>query len=702
MKYYLYLDESGMFLDDSGRQGTAPSIVAGLLLAGRPLNRQQAESYFYAVKKSSPAFRDINVRNFHGLEENDAALPEFVVTLLIKAIKSNANSSLVEFSSVHLNKLGNRDLKYLNIFAEGVIQLLQKLLLMTSEKVDLHIIYARRVSNEASEKAGYGIYLTNEEYNVRIRERIFLRLARFSRAARDRVAVSLQQGDANNDVELMLADAVNTVLRGKRALFSPDQLGKVDKLPIMRFEALADDAWSMVCKYLESNQLAEALLAWFVDYYEDACHQAHQNEFYELLERKIRDVGRDGMQRQHEILSQQLNNMAINRDFARTEKLLHRLQDEYLTFLQARQLDSVWFKFDLYFHALTYYSHLGRHRDARAAIEVCNSLLGSLPSSWEMVDYYISYRLRLAEYYKDNFDFCEAMKVLSGLEKLLCDTLEVMGMVDELGMFAGNLTSDSLGKVYNSMTAALSCMERSEENYDRGMSCSELALRHKPDNRSRVGLSTAALACHYGHIAKALEYLYMAFDVEDSADGAHKLAVLLERILPVNYGSIFALRVYADIMAGAVEHDRGLADSMYEALKQADCMEAVLAMPDYPANVVLWKYAVYRMCSGLKGSEAAARKSLEIAYAHIENITIYMQGLAAQADFAACTRSKNSYANELNDLQRHVQAVLAQPDLPEAVLRVANDFACKISSLEGDSVEARQVLREAASSIPVL
>ena len=39
--------------------------------------------------------------------------------------------------------------------------------------------------------------------------------------------------------------------------------------------------------------------------------------------------------------------------FSRTEKLLHRLQDEYLTFLQARQLDSVWFKFDLYFHALT-------------------------------------------------------------------------------------------------------------------------------------------------------------------------------------------------------------------------------------------------------------------------------------------------------------------------------------------------------------
>lgn len=168
MKYYqLYLDESGSFKEAHGR---TPSIVAGYLTS-RKLNQNWVTGLMEKVKHSKRDYKNININYFHGKDEKNQHLQEYVTDLICQLCANDIR--LVEFKNRRNFNIIDSDVTYLNVFVQGIIQLIRYLLSETRDRITLEIIYAHRIYVEEKEKTDTLIRIEQEAYEQRIEERMF-------------------------------------------------------------------------------------------------------------------------------------------------------------------------------------------------------------------------------------------------------------------------------------------------------------------------------------------------------------------------------------------------------------------------------------------------------------------------------------------------------------------------------------------------
>ena len=622
--YQLFLDESGGFIENrNGKKVQKPSIVAGYLTEDKDCNELWAKSIFRDTKNSNSNFSKINIDPFHGLETfNNPNLTAFV-TAVLQRLCNNKSIRLVEFKNMKGLDIVNSNTTYLNVLTEGIVQLVIELLVVSKGKVHLDIIYA--------ERSGIKI----DEYTERLKERLTLQFAAFPEQTKNRFTYTIKCGDAKKDNVLMLADAVCSALRGFTSLFTAEEKAIIKTLKNrprgLRYYVLANKAWQNMEAFLVDNRLADFVYHWYIRIDDDKALKEHEEKFKEIVIKKFKTGSPNFIRSQFKLLSQIIDSIVSERKFKVADIVMDHLFNDFFPMLEQAGVGVKRHLFDLHFYRLTTCTHQGAVALGNREMQICDELLKQIEWSYEDLEYLLTYKLRKVEQQKNAFDFRGALETLTGMEKLLEESLNVITLVDDLGEFSKNLKSKMLGKVLGSKVAVESyLLHEMPELKEQILLDSDKAIQQFTE-RSDIArqYQTRAMAEYkLGNYANAVKALKEAADVSDD-----KLMMLVRRFKETR--DEFGLMHYANIMALATADGLQLGKEMYEAWNQENPLELVNNLEvNYPKYVIQWRVATTRcnLGAGVK-AEIYYKLAMDEALKDINVPTVYAAGLAIEAEY---------------------------------------------------------------------
>lgn len=694
MEYFeLYLDESGQFRETN--QSGRPSIVSGYMMR-RKCSEAWGRQVLSKVKSKAAAFENINIDEYHAMETDNHSLPEFNV-LLMEELENNG-AEMIVFKNHRGNQVVNSDITYLNVFADGVLELSRHLLTKYKDNIQLNILYASRIWVEEKERDGSIFTIKQNEYMDRIQERIILRMAQVSPRDRNRIQYRLQWGKAKTSYLLMIADAINFSFRGGVSKFSDEQKNRIKSLKQLSFSTLEHGAWQIIQSYIAGNRLADAVYSWYGEYYDELKLQ-HTKEFNELILSNLQQLGLADIKVQFDILSQQIKALVDTRNYETANKLMERISQKLFPILSENKLLPTEVDFDLHFFRLTTATHQGDMEGAEQQIKICRDKLSGLPATWETMDYYISYKLREVEHLKNKFDFIEAISNLNKLERILNDAVSVVQMIDELGSFGENLKSTTLGKVLGSRVTARCyySLERPDELALARLD-SDAALEQFSNEYDKKRQYTTRTMVEYmdGNFEEALEWLCRACDIEE-----YSPEELLEALKRDKNRSVFSIYYYTGLMAAALLKGHKIGEEMFDSWNKITPEEIIPDSREYPVNIILWKIGT---CKAFKQSGAAAEyyhEAVSVTNNQINNLPNYVARLAMKAEYAGLLEQKNfkkNFQSFNRDYQKWKEHALTSTKSLQSFI----DELIDRIEMEKDSHEKQKLSLQIARHIPIL
>lgn len=697
MKYTLYLDESGNF-EDNGKT-YKPSIVAGYLFSGDGLTEESARNIMYEVKCSKLIFSNIDIKHFHGMESIDDNTVEFMTKVSEKLSKKGGQ--LIAFVNEKSRKLVNTDVTYINVFAEGVIQLIKQLMNRDKGHVELNIYYAHRIHVKLKKETGENSRIEENEYRERIDERIILRLANLSQSMRSKIKYSLKTGNATKDAPLMLADIVNGVLRGLRNKLSREQLNRIENLNPWRFKTLENDSWEVIQRLIAEENIASALFRWYGEFYDELKNQ-FTDKFEMMIKEKISEISERQRKIQYSILSEQIKILVDSREYSIATNLLQRLIDKYIPFTKDVKIYNEQLDFDMHFFMLTIATHKGEVDAESEEISKCRSLVKKLPYTWENLEYYLNYKMREIEHLNNIFDFSATIGELNKLENILSNAVELIGMIDELDEFANNIKSTTLAKVLNSRGRIRCFGILDNDTYELALKDFENARKHfvEESDISRVYQGMTLLECVFGNYDKAIRMLALSVGIDDDIT-YEKIISAIQKDGKFNQ---FVLVQYVNIMTKWSKINILESGKMYTALYNSSVVKKVLEENNicYPVTVIKWRIARYLAMKGNNKALSLYRNARKQSLVNKKQYTIYAQGLSMWAEQLALVKIGNKeYLNELTELINIYDEFSIK--IPVSMQKYFTDWheileACK--SL--NQIEAKEGLLKISNNIPII
>ena len=623
--YYLYLDESGQFEENLK---TKASIIAGFLGRNLICTEQRAEKIFSQVKAGDANFSEIEIDPFHAMESNNKNIPQFIVALLNKIAKENFQ--IITFKSQKNYNIVNSDVTYLNVFAEGIVNLVQRLLAETNDEIILNVLYASRLNVKDSEKRKIYISIEEKEYTERIEERIAWRMAQLNLSDRNRVQIKLTVGKALNLKTLMLADAVCFALRGGTRNFTAEQKAEIKKFPIMPFSVVEQISWSTIQNALIENRLADAI------YFAYGTERQNLPEdrteiFSDLLINKLKNIGSVARKLQFNLISQLIGTLVENREYQATNNFIDALEEKIFPLLREQNIDCEEFYFDVHFYKLTVATHQGNTLAEQREIKICREHLSKLPATCETLDYYLKYKLREVEHLKNIYDFEKSIEELNNLEKILSDTVSLVQMIEELGDFGKNISSTTLGKVIGSRTAAKIYSLPTHPQYlksAREDSDAAIAYFIAKSDKARQYQTRSMLETVAKNFDESLSWLGKAFEVEENISPTK----VLQAIMNFQGTKIFGFLHYTNLMATAMECENSLGKKMYDAWINLDAESVLLNNLEYPEPLIYRQIGKCRALQGNKNAKKYYDAAIKSCLDNPNNFTIYFAGLIIEAD----------------------------------------------------------------------
>lgn len=593
--YYLYLDESGQF-KNNGQQ----SMVGGYLMKGK-ISEHAAAQMLDAVKASDEAFAGVSTHPFHAMVDAQNHVPGIprYITVLLQKLSADRHARLVAFEKQPDHFIVDSDKTYLDVFASGVHALLQTLLREMQRDMapfQLHILYAHRRDVTFSENQRVDTSIWSEEYRQRIEERIGLLLAKLPRVDRKRIqSVELKTAGGDEHSCLMLADAVCFALCGGKDNFSPLQSGILASLPTLSYSVPEKATWEMLQDCFVQNRMADAILLWCGLYGKDL--GCRKREFHRTLVHYFE--GADSRERAitGSIISAYFQQLLSMRRYDAANELFDALMRDFFPLMEQNgiALDSM--KFDLHFYRLTTATHQGNTQASAQEMEVCRALLKHLPKTFETLDYYLDYKLREIEHWKNVYAFDRAVQELKQHRECMENLLNVLGDVGDLGDYGADVKSNTLGKIYGSLLQTwtflglrdAAALENARKAFDLAMAQFTDARDQQRECQYRVATEIAA-----GRYDDAFGCLCRAAGLEENATPEEVLAAILA--MRGSNNRLFALLHYAHLMDDALRSSHALGRQLYDAWQQASGAVSELFPTDtddkdkYPRSIILWHF----------------------------------------------------------------------------------------------------------------
>lgn len=688
--YYLYLDESGRFVEQN--KYVLPSIVAGYISENEECTTEWAETLLHQVQEKEAWFASIDISHFHAMELCNPNLPTYnpagtdFVTQVVSALAQNGIRLVCMKNKRGMNVVDS-DYTYLNVFAEGVARLIRHLLLETEDRIFLHILYAHRVFVETTDgnqvrsiPDGERKRIPSIEYTTRIREKIDVRLAELAKGDLDRFAgLELKTGNAKNASPLMIADAVCFALRGGRRNMTNAQLAAIDKVETIVLPVLENTNWERIQNLLVGNQLASAIYTWY-GHHDDQELQSKTVEFHKQILDKIKKLGAPGRDSQLQLLSRYVGALVDIRDISSADVILNGLIVDLYPLLLNAGIEVFRSYFDLCFYKLTTATHSGNTADAQKMIDLCENLAGNIPWTLEDLDYIVSYKLRKVEHLKNIFRFKKAEKELRSLAKILSKTKRYVSTIKGRGGKHGNIKSMLLLKITGSLLQT-QCYLLAEGKvtakkiHKTARVAFENAARDEDILRHE---QTLAMAAYYsGNVEEALAWLKKAFclSVNDTTGN------LIHTI--VKERNEFGLMHYAAIMAISACQKPLLSTQLYHEWDSSGAGALLAgAKNDYPAYLTYWRLAKTRVILKI-GDSGNGFYQLAAAMAEKEpaNMTFYAAGLAIEADRFGMLADESNFQESWQALSEHLNVLLQRPELPKSMASIFSEWADFLSEI---------------------
>ena len=632
MEYTLFLDESGNFKEEA----KMPSVVAGYLVEGKALDEKWAKNILKKVKESSSLFNGIDIDHFHGMNDFSKPMQEFSVRVM-ESLKDK-EIELISFQSKRNAKIVDSDITYLNVFALGLIRLFEKLVIAKKGSITINVVYASRIRVVEKEATDRYVQIEMEEYKRKIEEHLALKIAQWSNQYRQKLSYTLTMGSATRNPLLMLADAINYGTRGCFQNFDAELKNRVKALKVTTLKVHSADKWTAIRNSIVKDNFAAGIISWYGD--NDVELAAFSNEFEDILSDTLATMDSKLFSIHYNMLSAYITNIITQRKLDYACELIRRLQEEFLPFL-GRYISNInKYHFDLAFQMFTAASHKGDYDLSTKCIVECDSYLGRLDISYESLDYYFSYKIRVVEHLKNVFRFSEALKMLEKLEELQDNLISTYSLVGDFEGLGSDIKSVTLGKIYGSKLQVFSQLVNKEPALlEEGRSITDKALAQFGESfsdKSRIMQSRAALEYSAGYFDEALKWLSMSLglDKDASADS------VVDEIVKNLKGNVFMLMHYAKLMGAAARAGVALASTLYNAWDLHDLDKKLgkktgnadsTDIAIYPYYVIYWNLAVAR--SMLRSFDKSSFRIAEYgALANPGEITVYAAGIAIYAD----------------------------------------------------------------------
>lgn len=700
MKHYqIYLDESGEFKE---KKNGVPSIVAGYL-ADRELRDDWAQMEMEKIKHSHSDYKSIDIKKFHSKDDKNPHLTSFITNLICDMREQGIQ--IIEFKNQRNLNIIDSDVTYLNVFVQGIVQLMYHLLSLTRDKIHLDIIYAHRIYVTEKEQTGSNVRIELEQYEIRLKERLILALARLPQADRNRLSYTFKKtGNAVYDAPLMPADAICFALRGGKSHFTREEKARIFSEPLLSFSVLSDSSWNVIEDALTQNRISDAVYDWYARNNESNLKR-YQNQFFSLLIKKLKEIGESGQEVQFNMLSQFIDALIKQRHFNIANAIMDCLLEEFYPYLQAEGFNVKGYLFDIAFYRLTTATHQGDTAKSDNLIECCEHLRQGQDFELDKLDYYLSYELRIVEHFKNIFDFEKAEEKLQGLKNILQEIMDIIPAVSGLSGIQGPIHSMTLGKILgSSVQTRMHLLAHDSGELEQARKDSNEAIQQfsRTSDKARQFQNRAALECQAGQYEEAI--IYLAKSIGVTFDGDYKK--LLKPLCQEEAIRIFELSLYAEIMARAFQHQLEMGKEMLLAWQilavERKLKDGIINYLDtYPGYVINWNIGrCYAIQKDLRRANTCYTEAKNTALAQLDNFTIYSAGLAIMAE--QITLPGNLTVKNMTKFQRDYQNFI-QKELPDSMKSVLLQMKESIEQLTEQNDEQQLLTLHAfTASIPVL
>ncbi|PFF07163.1 hypothetical protein CN315_14735 [Bacillus cereus] len=577
MRFELWLDESGDFVSDH-KNFLNPSLVGGVLIEKGKITEESARQI-------------IGKDHIHFNEESGN-----VNLAMLEEVRKN-NGEFVVFQNKERVKIIDSDTTYLNVLAEGIIQLLLRLSAIHGD-FELDILVATRKNTVK----GYGI-LAKEEYENRLRERIIVGLARKILTRKNRWNYQIYFDDARTSSRLMLSDGVcNTFLTKTSSKFDDNQKQRIDELynHLYIFSFFENSVKNGMERWLAEGNISDVIFECYLDSNKD-----FKETYLPIAIKHLSDLDEYGQKIQLRFISSKVDTfIKIDRNYKFIRPVLIDMQKELLPRLSENGIVIPEFNLDIILYLYSLYTHEGSMK-ANDQDALFMKQLTYVKDVMTKFEYFNLYKIRRAVNQKNLMDITgsiqDSTKAITILEEMM-QLLEIVdeessGGAEELQMF------EMLGKAYGTRGQGYSMLiQEAPVNLENAIYDFDHALNHftLDVDRERQYLYKSLAYCEGAQFDKAIDFLYQACELKTETDEFGSLLTTLKE--DEVHRVIFKYHSYFKIMAAAKWNGvDALADRMYESLiKENITVETLQASYrfSHPLQFVFWNMATYLYCKG--------------------------------------------------------------------------------------------------------
>ena len=470
--YELYLDESGKFINEENAK--SPSLIGGILLRKDVLSLEKSNYIMKNIKDRLD--KSTEYVHMNDLVKQDKKLAGRIQVETLQDIKS-IPAHIVIFENNELLDFKDDKLLYLNMMAEGIVNLFEKLSLEKSDPVELNVIAAVRRNLEYDD----GTILEKEEYSNRINERIYLKLAKKDIFLTKTSKINFSLSSARKNPKLMLADVVcNTRLTRNSSKFTNEEKEIINNIYSSSkyiFNVFRDDIQKKISDYSIQNNIVDALFL-----IEEIDNSKKKNEVIQLIINNINTMPITNLKIQLELFSLKIKTLIdVHRNLLLCEKLLDTIQDKIINKIKVKDYIISKLKLDISLYLLSIYTHQGNSNKCCEQIKICNNNLGELSGSFEFIEYYNVLKIREAIYYMNNLDNNKAIEILTVLfnnfNKILASLSEINEYSVDKSDLLAKITGTRLQAYTNLITKDLD-NDKKKELYKLALNDSDYAIKH--------------------------------------------------------------------------------------------------------------------------------------------------------------------------------------------------------------------------------
>ena len=674
-QFEVWLDESGRF-DDTPYVEDLYSFIGDVLIAKKDITKIPFSKLLKDKKLN------------HAMELSSKEKKSLVLPIL-KDFKQASQSQFLFFENIEYKGIGDNRALYLEIFAEGVLQLLQYLESKYGS-IQLDLTVASRTTPSQG-------HISENEYTSYFNRLLDDRKARNEITIHEDSSVKFHLERGTVSQKLIIADFASNIRRqhlGKAREFQDEQTLKVlqelfvDALVFSRSELSSDKRVRIL---LSQGDISEAVMEIFTA--PNFKKRDRKHYLTQVLERMHYLSYRLIKSQLKQLAAEVLAYTARQENYHQMIAFLTMIQNEFMPQLKQSGHPFEYFQFEVYLQLSDVHLRAGQFSKAGSVLETSLNLVREAESSLENI--FTLYRIyeKMAVFYIDSFQFDKATKLMEELRLIYEDLFEWFTTYPLVERYFKQLKSEYYGDVL--------CMEIysqlfQSKDYDEIRKLSDIALTQYPNFQGELERHRqyrSRLESKAGDIDQAISWLILSIDFEHDFSQPITNDVLIHFWNKVEsqetpMSQEFFMMYYLLVMTRAKEENHPLADILFKAFVSHSLpkrlfpahttQDTILVQSKdvayHPREISYWYLGdYYRLDGKKKASLQYYDGAIAVCQSNHATLTLKLRMVGILAAKMSLESDEQSPQKVLLPIIKHIQSIKEQLSVESPQLSVTTE-----------------------------